>query len=145
MKKGILMALLVVGMAATAQEKMPNPAEASETQMGKSPEERMENELKKLTKHLSLDAKQVEQVKTLLANRQEKRNNMREFVKEKREGDQKLTAEQKAEFKDRAKANKAQFEKDLQAILTAEQLAKWKSIQEKRMAKMKEKMEMKGN
>jgi len=142
MKKLFAMALMVVGMTAFAQE---TPAAPGMPAAKMSPEERTTREVQHLTKALSLDSKQVEQVKQLLADRNQKRMAMRDMVKDKRSQGERLSAEARDEMKGRIKADQDKFNQDLKGVLTAEQFQKYNEMMEKRRAKAMERMEMRMN
>ena len=118
MKKLIVVTLLLFGFTTFAQvEKKEN--EKTESREKMSPEERVQKEIKRMTKALDLTETQQREIKALLIDIQSKRA----------EG-QKPTKEERNAMKE--KINK---------ILTPEQAATWKKILEERKEKMNEKKE----
>ncbi|WP_163401088.1 hypothetical protein [Flavobacterium fluviatile] len=143
MKKLFIAALLFVGIASFAQdgdggEMDQRPAREQRERM--TPEQRNEKQLKKLTSDLTLDAKQQEQVKQLIAERSAKAEKLKEARKEQREKGTKLTAEQREAFKKEMTAEADANDAKMKGILTAEQYTKWKKIQEENKDKAKDKM-----
>lgn len=125
MKKLIIAALLVVGMTTFAQDKKERPKRA---QMEKiTPEQRQEKQLQRMTTELGLNAKQQEQMKQLLAEQATKR----EAMMEKREASREEMKKQREASRDKMEKQRETMENKMKAILTPEQLAKWKSNQEK--------------
>ncbi|MBY0487122.1 MAG: hypothetical protein K2P85_08075, partial [Flavobacteriaceae bacterium] len=93
MKKLFLVALLVVGLTTFAQEKRGDRREQL------TPEQRVDFQVKKLTKDLSLDEKQEKEVRVLVAKEVEKREAKRAEMKAK-----------KAEMIEKAKPSKEELE-----------------------------------
>ncbi len=143
MKKLLIAALLFVGITSFAQdgdgEMDQKPMREQRERM--TPEQRNERQLKKLTSDLTLDAKQQEQVKQLIAERRAKSEKLREARKEQREKGNKLTAEQREEMTTEAEANDAK----MKGILTADQYTKWKAIQESNKDKARNQMRERRN
>jgi hypothetical protein len=115
MKKLIIAAILAVSMTSYAQDKKEMP-HRDKTEK-KSPEERNEIKLKKMTSELNLDAKQQKEMADFMAERSEKRE---AFRTEKRE------------------AHKKQMDKDKEAMdtkmkgmLSPEQYKKWEASKDK--------------
>ncbi|MFB9079096.1 hypothetical protein ACFFLS_09630 [Flavobacterium procerum] len=130
MKKLLIAALLFVGIAGFAQDRREKL----------TPEQRNEKQLQKLTSELNLDASQQSQVKQLLAERSAKAEKFKEARKDRKDSNVKPTAEEKAAFKkqmeDEATANDAK----MKSILKADQYTKWKTLQEEKKDKMRDKM-----
>ena len=125
MKKLIIAALLVAGIATYAQEKKEMPNRANMERM--TPEERQERQLKRLTSELTLTAQQQDQVKQLLstqaANREKPiyRNALsKEELKVRREAAKNKTQEDRKMMEDKMKG-----------ILTPAQFTTWKTNQDK--------------
>lgn len=125
MKKLIIAALLVVGMTTFAQDKKERPKRAQMEKM--TPEQRQEKQLQRMTTELGLNAKQQEQMKQLLAEQATKR----EAMMEKREASREEMKKQREASRDKMEKQRETMENKMKAILTPEQLAKWKSNQEK--------------
>ncbi len=119
MKKLIVAAFLVAGLSTFAQVEK-NEKEKSESREKLSPEERTQRELKRMTKVLKLTDAQQKEMTALFSEMQSKRA----------ENQGKPSKEDRKAMKD--KINK---------ILTPEQAATWKKIQEERKEKMKENKE----
>ena len=140
MKKLFIAALLFVGIASFAQDADMDQKPPREPRERLTPEQRNEKQLKKLTSDLSLDTKQQEQVKQLLAERSAKSEKFRDARKEQKESDTKPTAEQKEAFKKEMMAEKDANDAKMKGILTADQYTKWKASQEDHKEKFREKM-----
>ena len=119
MKKLIVAAFLVAGLSTFAQVEK-NEKEKSESREKLSPEERTQRELKRMTKVLKLTDAQQKEMTALFSEMQSKRA----------ENQGKPSKEDRKAMKD--KINK---------ILTPEQAATWKKIQDERKEKMKENKE----
>lgn len=143
MKKLFIAALLFVGITSFAQDGDGSDMDqrpAREQRERMTPEQRNEKQLKKLTSDLTLDTKQQEQVKQLIAERSAKAEKLREARKEQREKGSKLTAEQREAFKKEMTAEADANDAKMKGILTADQYTKWKKIQEENKDKAKDKM-----
>lgn len=123
MKKLIIAALLVVGVSSFAQENNDRPQRANMERM--TPEQRSEQRIARMTKELNLDAKQQEQLKQLYAEQAAQRANRQNNQGQGREN---MEAQRKA------------MEDKMKAILTPEQLTKWKSSQDKMRERMQQRM-----
>ena len=145
MKKLFIAALLFVGIASFAQDADMDQKPPREQRERLTPEQRNEKQLKKLTSDLSLDTKQQEQVKQLLAERSAKSEKFRDARKEQRESGTKLTADQKEAFKKEMMAEKDANDAKMKGILTADQYTKWKASQEDHKEKFREKMKERRN
>ena len=145
MKKLFIAALLFVGIASFAQDADVDQKPPREQRERLTPEQRNEKQLKKLTSDLSLDTKQQEQIKQLLAERSAKSEKFRDARKEQKESGTKLTAEQKEAFKKEMMAEKDANDAKMKGILTADQYTKWKAIQEENKDKIREKMKERRN
>jgi len=119
MKKLIVVALLLFGFTSFAQVEKKEK-EKSESREKLSPEERTQRELKRMTKALHLTDVQQKEMTALFSEMQTKR-----------------AENQGKPSKEDRKAMKEKINK----ILTPEQAATWKKIQEERKEKMKENKE----
>ncbi|WP_125722490.1 hypothetical protein [Flavobacterium ustbae] len=137
MKKLFIAAMLFVGIASFAQETDQKPSREHKERM--TPEQRNEKQLKKLTSELSLDANQQAQVKQLLAERSAKAEKFKEARKERKDSNVKPTAEEKAAFKKQMEDEVAANDAKMKSILKADQYTKWKTLQEQKKDKMREK------
>ena len=137
MKKLFIAAMLFVGIASFAQETDQKPSREHKERM--TPEQRNEKQLQKLTTELSLDANQQAQVKQLLADRSAKAEKFKEARKERKDSNVKPTAEEKAAFKKQMEDEVAANDAKMKSILKADQYTKWKTLQEQKKDKMREK------
>lgn len=119
MKKLIVVALLLFGFTTFAQVEKKEK-EKSESREKLSPEERTQRELKRMTKALNLSDAQQKEMTALFSEMQTKR-----------------AENQGKPSKEDRKAMKEKINK----ILTPEQAATWKKIQEERKEKMNENKE----
>ena len=133
MKKLIIVALLFVGVTSFAQD-------GGQKREKLTPEQRNEKQLTKLTTELSLDANQQAQVKQLLADRSAKAEKFREARKDKKDSNTKPTAEERAAFKKQMEDEVAANDAKMKSILKADQYTKWKTLQEEKKDKAREKM-----
>ncbi len=129
MKKVIVAALLVIGITAFAQEKEGIRAKREKL----TTEQKVDFQVKKLSKDLDLTAEQTKSVQDLVANQVKKRESKRAEMEENKE---KKLAEMKAEMEKEQAAVSA----DMKKILTPEQFAKWEKIREEKKDNLKEKM-----
>ncbi|WP_264522342.1 hypothetical protein [Flavobacterium sp. N1994] len=129
MKKVFLAALLAVGITAFAQEQEGRKMDREKL----TPEQKIDFQVKRMTKDLSLNEKQVADVKALVAKEMEKREAKRAEMKENK-------AQARKDMRAQMEADQAAMSADMKKILTAEQYAKWEKIRDERKEKMKEKM-----
>ena len=114
MKKLIVAALLVVGMTTFAQEKEGRiPGKEKLTS-----EQKVNLQVKKMTKDLDLNEKQAKDVRALVTKQVKKRED--------------INAQMQAE--------KEAVSVEMKKILTAEQYAKWEKNREEKIENFKEKM-----
>ncbi|WP_238989906.1 DUF4890 domain-containing protein [Flavobacterium sharifuzzamanii] len=123
MKKLFIAALLFVGIVSFAQDINQKPARDQREKL--TPEQRNEKYLQKLTSDLSLDKKQQEQVKQLIAEKSAKAEKFRQSRKDSKTP---LTAEEKAAFKKQMVAEKADNDAKMKSILNADQYTKWTAL-----------------
>ncbi len=140
MKKLILATLLAFSVSIFAQEK--NEKETKENKMErKSPEERAEMHLKKLSTELNLNAKQQEQIKQFMIENRAKRQAMMKERMANKEIPKVPTPEERKLRKQKMDDGKKAMDEKLKTILTPEQFTKWNAFQEARKDKMKEERE----
>lgn len=129
MKKLFLALLLLVGITTWAQGKRERRPEGDRL----TKEEKVDLQVKRMTKDLDLNEKQAKEVRILVTKevekREAKRAEMTEEKKAKREA-------MKTEMKEAQAAHSAEMKK----ILTPEQFAKWEKLREDRKDKLKERM-----
>jgi hypothetical protein len=123
MKKLFIAALLFVGIVSFAQDINQKPARDQKEKL--TPEQRNEKHLQKLTTDLSLDKKQQEQVKQLLAERSAKAE---KFKDSRKDSKTKPTAEEREAFKKQMETEKAANDAKMKSILNADQYTKWTAL-----------------
>jgi Spy/CpxP family protein refolding chaperone len=124
MKKLLITALMLVSMTGFAQDKKNGLKRPQKAKMEKlTPEERTEKRIEKMTKELTLDAKQQEKIG--------------EVFKE----DALAKEKQRAEMKQKKEQSQEKMNAKIKAILTPDQLAKMESNKNKRKDKMQEQRE----
>ena len=114
MKKLIVAALLVVGLTTYAQEKEGRRAGREKL----TSKQKVELQVKKMTKDLNLNEKQTKDVKALVTKQVEKRE----------------------AIKAQMQAEKEAVSVEMKKILTAEQYAKWEKNRDEKIENFKEKM-----
>lgn len=123
MKKLFIAALLFVGIVSFAQD--INQKATRDQREKLTPEQRNEKHLQKLTSELSLDKKQQEQVKQLLAERSAKGEKFRDANKDRKT---KPTATEREAFKKQMETERAANDAKMKAILNADQYTKWTAL-----------------
>lgn len=134
MRKLVLMAFIVVGITTFAQEKKEERKEKFTS------EQRVDFQVKKITKELNLNDNQVNQVKALIAKEVEKREAKKAEMKSKRAEQTKPSKEEKEARRNEMKANQEAMKAEMKKILTADQYTKWELKQEERKEKMIERL-----
>jgi hypothetical protein len=123
MKKLFIAALLFVGVVSFAQD--INQKATRDQREKLTPEQRNEKHLQKLTSELSLDKKQQEQVKQLLAERSAKAEKFRDAKKDSKT---KPTEAEREAFKKQMDTEKAANDAKMKSILNADQYTKWTTL-----------------
>ncbi|HSD06096.1 hypothetical protein [Flavobacterium sp.] len=136
MKSLIIAFALGIGVCGFAQETTPKPTRSDIAKM--TPEQRQEKHLAHLTKELNLDAKQKEAVGKILAEKKDKFQSLNSQKHTRRQGGQPLTIEEKEALKKKMTAEKEDTEKQMKAILSADQYKKWETLREENVEKLKE-------
>lgn len=143
MKKLIIAALLLVGMTSFAQERNKMEKRDGRAEMEKfTPEQRNELMLKKMTLDLDLSAKQQDQMKSIIAEKSDKRD---EMMKVRKENKEKPTRDERFAMKSKMMDEQIAMKAKMKNILSPEQYAKWdamKAKHEKRGDKMNPKKDM---
>lgn len=132
MKKLIIALVFGIGLTGLAQENTTKPRRAKWEQM--TPEQRHQQHLNHLTKELNLDANQQKQVSEIIT---EKRADAEKFKAEKANRAN-MAKEQKMALRKTRMAERDDIDTRMKGILTADQYTKWKTLQEKNEAKVKE-------
>ncbi|PJJ09238.1 hypothetical protein CLU83_2577 [Flavobacterium sp. 1] len=138
MKTLIIALVFGIGVSGFAQEITTAPNNPNMEKM--TPEQRQEKQLARLTKELTLDAKQQEAVGKILAEKSAKAQEARAQRETRKSGGQKMTAEEREAFKTKMQAEKADTEAKMKAILSADQYKKWGETREENKDKMRDKI-----
>lgn len=128
-QKTVLVLTILLSFTTFAQEKK------GKNQEKRTPEEKVQMQVARLTKELNLSEKQIAQVQLLT----EKRVSNRDGFKEKKEEIKKANKEEKEALRATMKKEQEIAKAEMKAILTAEQYTKWESNLEDRKEKMMEK------
>ena len=136
-KRLIIVLVLGISLSGFAQVATPQPGDPKIDKM--TPEQRQEKHLAKLTKELSLDAKQQEEVSKILAEKSNKAQNLKSQKDARKESGTKMTMQEKQALKSSLKAEKAETENQMKAILSADQYTKWQTMREENKDKLIEK------
>lgn len=137
-KKLIIAALLVISASSFAQEQTKSDDKSNKPKREKqTPEQRSQTQLDKLTKELSLNPQQQEQIKPILAEQNAK---LEAFRAERMgsNGPKEMSADERDAFRAKRQEDKKATDAKLQAILTPEQFKKMKEIEKANMEKMRE-------
>ena len=129
MKKVFVLALLVIGMTTFAQEN----ATRKNGKENLTSEQKVDIQVKKMTKDLDLTEKQVKEVRTLVTEQIGKREAKRAALKKEK-------TKARNEMKAQMETNQVTVSAEMKRILTAEQFSKWENNRNERKEKMKEKM-----
>lgn len=135
MKKLIIVALLMTGMASFAQEK---PMAKREKMEQLTPEQRNELRLKKMTLDLGLNASQQKDMAKIIAEQSAKIEAAKAERKAKADKNQKLTADERFAMQSKMLDEKIATKEKVKKILTAEQFEKWEKMSERKHARMRE-------
>jgi len=129
MKKLFLALLLLVGISTWAQGKREKKQEGERL----TKEEKVDFQVKRMTKDLDLTEKQAKEFRALATKQVEKRDAKRAQMQEERKAKMEAL---KAQMQEEQASHTAEMKK----ILTPEQFAKWEKLREERKEKVKEKM-----
>lgn len=129
MKKLILAVMLVIGITAFAQQREPRKAGKERL----TSEEKVDLQVKRMTKELSLNEKQATEVRSIVTKEVAKRETKKAALKEQKD---KKREEVKAEMQ----KEQAAFSAEMKKVLTPEQYAKWEKNREEKKAKLKDRM-----
>jgi protein CpxP len=138
MKTLIIALVFGIGVSGFAQESTTAPNNSNIRKM--TPEQRQEKQLTRLTKELTLDAKQQEAVGKILAEKSVKAQEAKVQREARKSSGQKMTTEERQVFKTKIQAEKTDTENRMKAILSADQYKKWLKMREENKEKMKEKI-----
>jgi hypothetical protein len=141
MKKLIMAALLVVGIATFAQNRKEMGNRPDRSEMVKfSPEQRTQLMVKKLTLELDLNAKQQEQVKQIIAEQGVKSEAIRAERMAKKVEEKKRNADEQFEMQNKMLDDQIAMKNKIKTILSPEQFEKWNSLKEKNEGKFQDKL-----
>jgi protein CpxP len=137
MKKIIIAALLVIGFSTYAQEGTePKKKSNKGSKEMKSPEQRSEAMLAKMTTELNLDASQQAQIKPVVAEQSVKMEAMRAQMKANKESGVMPSDAEKKEMRKNRMADKEATDNKIKSILTPDQFLKYQAMQEAEKSKM---------
>ena len=129
MKKVFVIALVVVGMTAFAQEKGGSKPRREKL----SSEQKVDFQVKKMTKDLDLNEKQVSAVKELVAKQVQKRDAKKAEMTQ-------IQDKKREEMRATMQKEQAVFSAEMKKVLTADQFTKWEQNRDERKEKLKERM-----
>nr|WP_315250947.1 hypothetical protein [uncultured Flavobacterium sp.] len=138
MKTLIIALVFGIGVSGFAQESTTAPNNSNIGKM--TPEQRQEKQLARLTKELTLDAKQQEAVGKILAEKSAKAQEAKSQRQTRKSSGEKMTAEEREAFKTKMQAEKADTETKMKAVLSADQYKKWLETREENKDKMRDKI-----
>lgn len=141
MKKLIFGAMLMIGMTTFAQEGKPLTKRAPVT--AEQREKREQDQLKKMTSDLNLDANQQKALAEVLNERSQKREAFQNEHLANKEKGVKMTPEQRKERRAQMEAFRDEQDAKIKKILRADQLTQWEKMKaeekENRLAKRQRK------
>ena len=129
MKKLIIAALLMTGMASFAQEQKPEAKKERMEQL--TPEQRNELRLKKMTLELGLNATQQKEMAGIIAEQTAKREAMKADRKKRIESGKKPTADERFAMQSKQLDDQIAMKARVKKILTPEQFEKWEKAKHK--------------
>lgn len=139
MKKLIIVVLIVVGVSTYAQDANTTKKNLDKgTKEMKSPEQKNEARLNKLTIELNLDANQQAQIKPIIADQSIKMEAMRAQQKSNKENNVVPSDADKKVMRQKRMEEKTAMDNKMKGILSSEQFVKYQAMQEAEKAKMKE-------
>lgn len=138
MRTLIIALVFGIGVSGFAQVSTPQPVDSNREKL--TPEQRQEKQLARLTKELTLDAKQQEAVRKILAEKSAKTQEAKVQREARKSSGQKMTAEERQAFKTKMLAEKTDTEVRMKAILSEDQYKKWLETREENKDKMRDKI-----
>jgi len=139
MKKLIVLALLVVGITAYAQEENVASRRAEFEKM--TPQQKTEMALKRLTSELGLNEKQQKEIGKIMGERNALRAKNMAERKVMKETGAKPTPEERMAKKTRREDEEKEFQSKMEKVLTTDQIKKWDNMKKVRKAKMEDRKE----
>lgn len=141
MKKFIIVLALGLGLNSFAQDASQRPNRGNRSEMqNMTPEQRVQKQVEKMTKDLSLDAKQQEAVSKLLTEKSAKAQEARAKREGQRNGGERMTDQQREAFRTAMDAERKDTEDQLKTILTADQFKKYAAQRKENEDRMRERM-----
>ncbi|MFP9098799.1 hypothetical protein ACLI09_07085 [Flavobacterium sp. RHBU_24] len=131
MKTWILAMMMITGVAMNAQHgerKMDRMAQAKERHEKLTPEQRTELKAKQLTLALGLDDKQQKEVKKLILERENSRQQLIAQHKANKEDGKQLTADERFAAKSKMLDGQIAMQREMKKILTPEQFTKFEKM-----------------
>jgi len=129
--------MLLVGVSTYSQEaNAPKNKKDKGSKEMKTPEQRTEAILAKMTTELNLDAKQQAQIKPIIAEQSVKMEAMRAQMKANKENNVELSDADKKEMRKKRMADKEATDNKMKSILTSDQFVKYQAMQEAEKSKM---------
>ena len=136
MKKLIIAAVFAFTTIAFSQQS----TEQAKNFEKKSPAERVEKQLQKMTADLNLDDKQVVVVRELLTSQATKRQEKFDSYKQQKEAQALISRDDRKLLGAEMKQNQAELKERMKAVLNADQYAKWEKNRDEQRTKMIEKI-----
>lgn len=130
MKKLIVAAILMTGLASVAQEQKPMAKKEKMEQL--TPEQRNELRLKKMTLDLNLNATQQKEMAKLIAEQSAKREAAKAERKKKIQDGAMPTPDERFAMQSKMLDEQIAMKERVKKILTAEQFEKWEKAKENR-------------
>ncbi len=124
MKKWLVAAMLIAGMASFAQDKV----EKSRL----TPEQRSELQVKKLTLDLGLNEQQKKELKTIFVEQNTKRDAAMQQRRAMKDKNEKLSADERFKLQGQILDQQIAMKERVKKVLTPEQFAKWESSRDKK-------------
>ncbi|WP_348798420.1 hypothetical protein [Flavobacterium adhaerens] len=121
-----------------AQVSTPQPGDPKTTIEELTPAERQEKYINHLTKELNLNTDQQVMVAKILAEKSEKAEKLKAEKEARQISGKRWTQQEKKALKTKLKAEKADTEAQMKAILSSDQYAKWITLREDKKEKFKE-------
>ncbi|HOZ74792.1 MAG TPA: hypothetical protein PLS51_03675 [Flavobacterium sp.] len=139
MKKLLMVAFLVVGLTAFAQEKKMDRKRADIEKL--TPEQRNQLAIKKMTLELGLNDSQQKEMSKIIAEQSAKREAVMAERKANREKGVKPTADERFARESKRLDEQMAMQERVKKILSPEQFKKWEQLKADRKEKMQERRE----
>lgn len=133
MKKLIIAAILMTGMASFAQDQKHAARKEKMEQL--TPAQRNELRVKKMTLELGLNDSQQKQMAAVIADQDAKREAVKAERQKKIEGGKKPSADERFAMKNKMLDEQIAMKERVKKILTEEQFEKWEKMKQKKQHK----------